>query len=104
MLTVVEFTMMPFPATGTSTFNSPVLGLYKYFALLVKIVDGVPVVALANNGNRSVAVLVSLLTAAPPVPVDTAVIKPLAFTVTLAVVNEPTLLLTVAAGQRWLIL
>jgi len=43
-----------------------VLGLYKRDALPVNRVDAVPVVAFANSGKTSVAVLVSLLKAAPP--------------------------------------
>ena len=60
------------------------------------IVVGTPLVADANKGNRLLAVVVSLLIVAPAVPLDAAVIRPLALTVMLAAVNEPTLLLTVA--------
>jgi len=57
---------MPLLATGTLACNSPVLGLYKRKALPVNKVDAVPVVAFANSGKTLVAVLVSLLKAAPP--------------------------------------
>jgi len=62
----------------------------------------VPVVAAANNGYKLVAVDVSLLKDAPPCTfaVDTAVTKPLAFTVTTGMLvdepNDPTLEFTVA--------
>ena len=42
------------------------LGLYNSLALPVNRVDAVPDVAFANNGKTLVAVLVSLLSAAPP--------------------------------------
>ena len=57
---------MPLLATGTDAWNSPVLGLYNSLALDVNRVEAVPVVAFANNGKTLVAVLVSLLSAAPP--------------------------------------
>jgi len=57
---------MPLDATGTLALSSPVLGLYKRDALPVNRLDAEPLVAFANKGKRSVAVLVSLLIAAPP--------------------------------------
>ena len=56
---------MPLEATNSDAFNSPVDGLYSSLALLVNTVVGVPLVAEANMGNRSVAVVVSLLKDAP---------------------------------------
>jgi len=88
---------MPFEALGALTLNSPVEGLYKYWALLVKIVVGTPLVADANKGKRLLAVVVSLLIVAPAVPFAAAVIRPFALTVMFAAVNEPTLELTVAS-------
>jgi len=62
----VAFTNKPLLATNSEAWNSPVEGLYSNLAFDVKSVDAVPVVALANNGKTLVAVLVSLLSAAPP--------------------------------------
>ena len=60
-------TKIPLLATGAFTLNSPVLGLYKYKALLVYRFSAVPVVAAANTGYRLLAVEVSLLSAEPPI-------------------------------------
>ena len=57
---------MPLLATGTEAWNSPVEGLYSNLALEVNKLDAVPVVADANSGNKLLAVVVSLLSAAPP--------------------------------------
>jgi hypothetical protein len=80
---------MPLDAITADACNSPVLGLYRYFALLVNMVDGVPVVALANNGNRLLAVVVSLLKLAPAVPFDAAVMRPKVSTVRFVAVKLP---------------
>ena len=48
-----------------SDVNSPVLGLYRYLALLVKIVDSAPDVAAAKVGKTFVDVVVSFEIVAP---------------------------------------
>ena len=58
---------MPFDATGTLDCNSPVLGLYKRNALPVYKFSAVPLVAPANTGYKLLAVVVSLLSAEPPI-------------------------------------
>ena len=57
---------MPLLARGALTLNSPVDGLNKYCVLLVKMLSAVPLVEFKNAGNKSDAVLVSLLMADPP--------------------------------------
>ena len=59
-------TNIPLLATGAFTLNSPVEGLYSRLAFPVYTVKAVPEVALANNGYRLLAVLVSFAIAAPP--------------------------------------
>jgi hypothetical protein len=56
---------MPLLETCVVAVNSPVLGLYRYLASPVYIVDTAPDVALANSGYKLVAVAVSLLMVAP---------------------------------------
>ena len=59
------FSTRPLTANGAETLNSPVDGWYRYLALDVYTVVGVPVVAAANSGYSVEAVVVSLLIAAP---------------------------------------
>ena len=53
-------------AVTSDACNSPVEGLYRNLALLVNRLDAEPLVAVANSGKTLVAVVVSLLSAAPP--------------------------------------
>ena len=62
---------MPLVLTTSEALSSPVDGLYSSLAFDVFSVDAVPVVALANRGNKSVDVVVSLASAAPPTEAHT---------------------------------
>ena len=78
-------TPVPPLATGKAVPDKPI-------AKVPLVVIGEPEID-KNAGT----VAATLVTVPPAVPLDTAVINPLALTVTLAFVNEPTLALTVAS-------
>ena len=57
----MAFIWIPLLETCAEAVNSPVLGLYSKLALPVFTLVRAPDVAVENNGNRLVAVVVSLL-------------------------------------------